>query len=97
MNRVYVLWFARKVRYSGKVRAFIFAGALIISQFWVSFADIFRNLQGVPKSPVNLLSYFLDASLKTELQVQVVFAVAVLMFAFFVIDGLKQISRAVKL
>ena len=93
MNRVYGIWFFRKIRYSYKVRALIFAGAMVLSQFWVSFPEVIRNINGLPKTPSNLFSYLVDASLKTELQVQIMFFVAVLMIVFFVIDGLKRLGR----
>jgi hypothetical protein len=94
MQRVYLVWFGRYLRSSRLVRVLVLMLIVVLSRFWVSFTNIFENLQGISAEPSLISKYFVVASLHTEPIVQIFLGLGLLLALLFLFDIGKLFTRA---
>lgn len=87
MRRVYAVWFLKKITQPLFVKVYIFA--LLMWQFMsqVSMANVINN---VPADFGKSINFFLDALIKTEVMVQGILLLSVVLGVFMVRDVLKR-------
>jgi len=97
MQRVYLIWFGRYLRSSRLVRVLLIMIIVVLSRFWISFTNIFENLQGISAEPSLISKYFVSASLHTEPIVQVFLGLGLLLALLFLFDIGKIFTRLIGL
>jgi hypothetical protein len=92
MRHVYLTWVLRYIKRSRMVRLFGLVLLLIISRIWISFSDVFSNLEGIS----SFTQYFTVASKNTEFSVQIILAVATFIAVLFIVDFGKAFLRIIQ-
>jgi hypothetical protein len=98
MRRVYVSWFARKVRTSRLVRLVSLAGLMSITLTRVSVTQVLENASkmSINSHIMGYSDYLAYAFMHTETIVQVLFAGSIGLLTLFMLDAGKGFQTLVK-
>ena len=93
MQRVYLIWGWNKLWSSRMVRLGVLSFFVGLASIDISFTDVLRNLRGINWQVDSLAHFFVTASLSTEVTVQAVGLLSVVVAALFVADAGKAVGR----
>ena len=86
MKRVYLFWGWRKMTTSRVVRLGVLSFFVGLASIDISVIDVLRNVSRINWQLSSLANFFLQASLHTRLEVQLVGVLSLVIMAFFVAD-----------